>query len=54
MVPCSQEPQAEKVPFGYLLTAGEGKQLVDASPGTRLLSGLWVSDHPAGESRVRF
>lgn len=53
MLPCSQEPQAEKLPSGYLLTAGEGKQLIDAVIGTKLLSGFWVSDHLAGESRAR-
>ena len=42
---CSQEPQAEKLPLGCLLTAGEGKQLIDAVIGTKFLSGFWVSDH---------
>ena len=50
---CSQDPQAGKLPLGCLLTAGEGKQLIDAVIGTELLSGFWASDHLSGESRAR-
>ena len=60
---CRQDPYIDatvfsggtgrKLPRGCLLTAGEGKQLIDAVIGTELLSGFWVSDHQSGESRAR-
>lgn len=34
--------------FGYLSTAGEGKQLISASIGTKLMRDLWFSDQPSG------